>query len=89
MIQNCVFDPARDIEQTVPDLAADVAEVMATHTVPSVGADTPYSKETDIKEVGHYLRDKIQTTIAAMNLGKSISAAREAAATTAQTSTEA
>lgn len=79
MIQECKFNPLCDIEQTVPGLAADVAEVMATHTVPSVGADTPYSKETDIKEVGHYLKDKIQTTIAAMTLGRSMAAARAAA----------
>lgn len=72
MIQECVFDPRSDVEQVVPNLAVDVSEVMATGVVASTGDTTPYSKETDIKEVGHYLKDKIQTAIAAMNLQKSM-----------------
>lgn len=75
MIQECVFDPRSDVEQVVPNLAVDISECMATGVVASTGDTTPYTKETDIKEVGHYLRDKIQTAMAAMNLQKSMAAA--------------
>lgn len=72
MIQICHFDPKSDIEQVVPNLCVDISEIMATGVVPSTGDTTPYTKETDIKEVGHYLKDKIQTCIKAMELQKSI-----------------
>lgn len=72
MIQKCKFNPASDIEEVQPDLAVDIAEVMATNTVVSTGDSSPYTKETDITQVGHYLRDKIDTTIAAMRLGQSM-----------------
>lgn len=75
MIQNCFFDPSSDIERTVPDLSVDIAEVMASHVVASTGDTTPYSKETEISEVGHYITDKISGAIAALRLGKSMSAA--------------
>lgn len=72
MIQICTFNPFSDVEETVPDLAVDIAEVMATNTVVSTGESTPYTKETEISEVGHYLKDKIQTAIAAMEFGRSL-----------------
>lgn len=72
MIQECNFNPLSDVEQVVPSLAVDVAEIMATGVVASTGDSTPYTKETEISEVGHYLRDKIQTAIAALNLQKSM-----------------
>lgn len=76
MIQECHFNPASDVEQVVPDLSVDVAEVMVTGTVLSTGVSTPYTKETEVGEVGHYLTDKIQTAIHAMKLNQSIAAAR-------------
>lgn len=74
MIQICHFNPDSDIEQVVPNLSVDISEIMATGVVASTGDSTPYTKETDIKEVGHYLKDKIQTCIAAMNLQRSMAA---------------
>lgn len=79
MIQNCKFNAVSDIEKVVPALAPDVSEIMATGVVPSTSDSTPYTKETDIKEVGHYLRDKIQTCIAALNLQKSMAQAAKGA----------
>lgn len=73
MIQKCKFNPASDIERVVPALSPDVSEIMSTGVVPSTSDSTPYTKETEISEVGHYLRDKIQTCIAALALQKSIS----------------
>lgn len=82
MLQDCRYNPASDIEETVPGLSVDIAEVMATHQVMSTGDSSPYSKETEVKEVGHYITDKIQAAVVAMNLNKSISAAK---ASTSQT----
>lgn len=75
MIQVCIFNPLCDIEETIPELSVDIAEVMATHVVPSSGDTTPYSKETEISEIGHYLTDKISGAIAALRLGQSMSSA--------------
>lgn len=72
MRQICKYNPLSDIEEVQPDMAVDIAEVMATNTVVSTGDSSPYSKETDISEVGHYLRDKIDTAMAAYRLQASM-----------------
>lgn len=72
MIQVCKFNPRSDVEKVVPSLSVDVAEVMATGVVASTADTTPYTKETEITEVGHYLSDKIQTAMAAYRLQKSM-----------------
>lgn len=74
MIQNCNYNPLSDIEEVVPSLSVDAAEIMASGVVPSTADTTPYTKETEISEVGHYLKDKIQTAIAAIHLQRSMSA---------------
>lgn len=71
----CKFNPDKDIEEVVPDLAVNVGEIMVTGVVASTGDTTPYTKETEISEIGHYITDKISGAIAAMNLNKSLSAA--------------
>lgn len=67
------FDSLRDIEQVVPNLAVDIAEIMSTHVVQSTGDSAPYSKETDVNTVGHYITDKITAAATAMALKKSLS----------------
>lgn len=74
MIQTCKFNPVSDVEKVVPALSVDISEIMATGVVASTGDTTPYTKETEISEVGHYLKDKIQTAIAAINLQRSMAA---------------
>lgn len=78
MIQECKFNPASDVEQVVPELAVDVSEVMESHMVVSTGDTTPYSKETEVGEVGHYITDKITGAMVALRLGKSMAAASQA-----------
>lgn len=79
MLYECKFNPESDIEEVIPDLAPDISEMIATHTVPATSAiDSPYSNETDIKEVGHYLRDKIEIAMAQYKLGLKIAAAQAA-----------
>lgn len=74
MKQICRYNPESDIEEVQPELSVDIAEVMATNTVVSTGDSSPYTKETDITQVGHYLRDKIDTAVAAMRVGQSLAA---------------
>lgn len=69
----CRFNPLSDIEEVVPELAVDIAEVMATNTVVSTGDSSPYTKETNVHEVGHYLRDKIDTLVAVARVSASMS----------------
>lgn len=73
MKQICRFNPKSDVEEVVPELAVDIAEVMATNTVISTGDSSPYTKETDVHEVGHYLRDKIDTLVAVSRVSASLS----------------
>lgn len=76
MLQDCKFNPLCDYEETIPDLAPDISEIMATHTIPATSAvDSPYTNETDITEVGHYLRDKIDIAMAQFRLNQKIAAA--------------
>lgn len=75
MLLNCTFSPSCDVERVVPNLDVDISEMMASGVVPSTGDTSPYTKETDINKVGSYLRDKIQTTIAAIRLNQSVAAA--------------
>lgn len=73
-----VFSPSeRDLGIFVPNLAVDVAEIMATGVVPDTGTNNPYSKETEISQVGHYLTDKIQTEIASHRLGRQMNLVSE------------
>ena len=88
MIQNCKFNPMSDVEEVVPELAPDISEMMVTHTVPATSAtDSPYSNVNDIKEVGHYLRDKIDIAMAQLRLNASLSEKANANATSSTTST--
>lgn len=81
MFQVCKFNPLSDIEETIPDLAPDISEIMATHTIPATSAvDSPYTNESDIKEVGHYLRDKIDIAMAQYRLNEKIAASANAQA---------
>ena len=70
----CNFNSCRDIERVVPDLAVDIGEIMSTGVVASTGETTPYTKETEVSEVGHYITDKIQAAVSLMNMNKSMSA---------------
>lgn len=78
MKQNCEFNPLSDYEKVVPDLSINISEIMATHTVPNTGTSVNYTKETEVGEVGHYLTDKIQATVAAYRLRQSMASAKSA-----------
>lgn len=75
-------NPVRDYEKVVPNLSVDIGEIMNTGVVASTGDTTPYTKETEISEIGHYVKDKIQGAIAAMKLNRSISEASKSSPST-------
>ena len=82
------FNANRDFERVVPNLSVDVGEIMATGVVASTGDTTPYTKETEIGEIGHYITDKIQGVMAAMRLNKSVAGASTSNTKTSSTSKE-
>lgn len=83
MKQDCKFNPLSDIEETIPDLAPDISEMMFTHTVPSTSSvDTPYSNVKSMDEVGHYLRDSIDIAMAQYKLNLKMSAPSETSGST-------
>lgn len=63
MITKCKFNPERDIQETVPDLAISIKMAMATGIVKDTATTTPYSKMTSTDEVGHYLTDAIDIAL--------------------------
>lgn len=89
MLCECKFNPISDVEEVVPDLSVDIGEIMATNVVVSTGDTSPYTKETDVTKVGHYMRDKIQTVIAAMELQRSLSGSGNSSTPSVQPSTPA
>lgn len=76
MIQNFDnYDPSKDpmnIEEVIPDLAIDIAEAIATGTIKDTGCDMTYSEETNVENVGHYIKDPLDIAKAQLDLGISM-----------------
>lgn len=76
------------MEEVIPALAPNISEIMATHTIPATSAvDSPYTNESDIKEVGHYLRDKIDIAMAQYRINEKIATAGKSDASVSSGST--
>lgn len=73
MVQEIVFNPALDFEETIPNLAINVVEAMITGVVKDTIDTTPYSKETDVFAIGNYITDNIDVAMNLKKLGKSLS----------------
>ena len=76
MIQNFDnYDPKKDsmnIEEVIPDLAIDIEEAISTGTIKDTGVDLTYSEETNVENVGHYLKDPLEIVQAQLDLGASL-----------------
>lgn len=88
MIQKCEFNPLCDVEETVPELSANISEMMQSHVVPPTNSEGTYSNESDVKDVGQYLRDKVDIAMAAMRLNKSMSQVNQAVTPAVQPKSE-
>lgn len=76
MIQNFDnYDPSKDpmnIECVIPDLAIDIEEAIITGTIKDTGCDMTYSEETNVDNVGHYIKDPLEIVQAQLDLGASL-----------------
>lgn len=76
MIQNFDnYDPKKDtmnIEEVVPDLAIDIQEAIITGTIKDTGVNLTYSEETNVENVGHYIKDPLEIVQAQLDLGASL-----------------
>lgn len=72
MITKCVFDPKKDIQETVPNLAVSIRMALTTGVIKDTATSTPYSKMTSTDEVGNYLNDPIDIAMASARLNASI-----------------
>lgn len=81
MITVCKFDKNRDIQETVPGLEISIKLAISTGVVKDSGTSTPYTEETNVENVGHYLTDAIDIAMAAKRLGESMSLAQPTSAT--------
>lgn len=73
MLTKCKFNKTKDIQEVVPDLAISIEVAMTTGVVKDTATTAPYTKETDVNNVGNYLHDNIEVAMALKNLGKSMS----------------
>lgn len=83
MLQTCKFNSHCDVAEVRQDLVIDIAEAMASGVVPSYATDNPYTKDMQIGDVGHYLRDKISVAMAAQQVGASLANQKASAAASA------
>lgn len=83
MLQECKYNPGSDVAEVRQDLVIDIAEAMASGVVPSYATDNPYTKDMQIGEVGHYLRDKISVAMAAQAVGASLANQKASASSSA------
>ena len=76
MIQNFDnYDPKKDtmnIEEVIPDLSIDINEAISTGTIKDTGCDMTYSEETNVDNVGHYIKDPLEIVQAQLDLGASL-----------------
>lgn len=76
MIQNFDnYDPKKDtmnIEEVIPDLAIDIEEAISTGTIKDTAVDMTYSEETNVENVGHYIKDPLEIVQAQLDLGASL-----------------
>lgn len=76
MIQNFDnYDLKKDsmnIEEVVPDLAIDIQEAIITGTIKDTGVNLTYSEETNVENVGHYIKDPLEIVQAQLDLGASL-----------------
>ena len=89
MLVKCKFNPVTDIEEAVPDLSISIEEALTTGVVKDTADSTPYTKETDVNAVGHYLHDTIDVAMALKGLNKSLSSMPTSSSVAAPTSEEA
>ena len=73
MITSCKYDESADIMQVVPDLEISIEMAMTTGVIKNTATSIPYSKETDVENVGNYLHDAIDIAMAAKRVGESLS----------------
>lgn len=75
MIQNFdnydVLKDPMNIEEVIPDLAIDIEEAIATGTIKDTGVDLTYSEETNVENVGHYIKEPLDIVKAQLDLGAS------------------
>lgn len=64
MITSCKFDKKKDIENVIPDLEISISMAMTTGVIKDTATSAPYSKETEVDNVGNYLHDPIDIAMA-------------------------
>lgn len=76
MIQNFDnYDPKKDtmnIEEVIPDLSIDIEEAITTGTIKDTAVDLTYSEETNVDNVGHYIKEPLEIVQAQLDLGASL-----------------
>lgn len=73
MITKCKYDKNKDIQEVVPDLAMSISMAMTTGIIKDTATSAPYTKETDVNNVGNYLHDNIEVAMAMKSINQSLS----------------
>lgn len=57
MIETTIFNPSRDVGKVILGLAADINQMIETHSIPATGEDVSYNGIENIEEVGNRVDD--------------------------------
>lgn len=72
MIEQPIFDPKRDVGRVILGLAADINEMIETHSIPSTAAEVVYNDIDDIEDVGNRVDDVFDGIMLSRSLGESL-----------------
>lgn len=72
MIETPKFDTSRDVGRVILGLAADINEMIETHSIPAIAAEVVYNDIDDIDDVGNRVDDVFDGIMLSRSLGDSI-----------------
>lgn len=69
MIETPIFDSSRDVGRVILGLAADINEMIETHSVPATAQKVIYNNLDDIEDVGNRVDDVFDGIMLSRSLG--------------------
>lgn len=72
MIEKPIFDPSCDVGRVILGLAADINEMIESHSIPATSEDVVYNDIDDIDDVGTRVDDIFDGIMLSRSLGDSI-----------------
>lgn len=72
MIEHPSYDTSRDVGRVILGLAADINEMIETHSIPVTAEEVTYNDIEDIEDVGNRVDDIFDGIMLSRSLGESL-----------------